>query len=257
MGLRDRLKNRVHRLTGGSSAVDLPRAARREGLAAPPPSPAAQEHAARRAAADKAAAEKAAADKAAADKAAAEKAAADKAAAEKAAADKAAADKAAADKAAAEKAAAEKAAADKAAADKAAADKAAAEKAAADNTYASDYATTDAPVRNAHHRDSFETTAAAMAVAVHDADTGRWLEFSCEPGEYVLDAADRAGLELPYSCRSGGCLSCAARIVEGAAEMGEQYVLEDEHLAQGFFLLCCTSVTAPSRFLGNQEDAIQ
>ncbi|RME20577.1 MAG: ferredoxin [Deltaproteobacteria bacterium] len=90
-----------------------------------------------------------------------------------------------------------------------------------------------------------------------DAELDRWLEFTCEPGETVLDAAERAGLALPYSCRSGGCLSCAARIIEGSAEMDEQYVLEEEHIARGFMLLCCTTVTSPARFLGNQEHEVE
>ena len=32
---------------------------------------------------------------------------------------------------------------------------------------------------------------------------------------YILDAADDAGIDLPYSCRSGTCSSCAAKIVSG------------------------------------------
>lgn len=123
--------------------------------------------------------------------------------------------------------------------------------------FVSDVATSDAPARNAHYHQRFETTDAAVAVRVFDGQLQTWLEFLAEPGEYVLDAAERAGFELPYSCRSGGCLACAAKLVEGVAQLGEQYVLEDEHLADGFFLLCCTTVSAASSFLGDQEDAIK
>ena len=120
----------------------------------------------------------------------------------------------------------------------------------------SDYATDDAPVRNAHHAPVFESTEDGIPVSVHHLELDEVLEFTCEPGEFVLDAAERAGLDLPYSCRSGGCLVCAARRLEGETEMGEQYVLEEEHEAEGFTLLCCTTVAKPSRFLCHQEGEI-
>lgn len=40
--------------------------------------------------------------------------------------------------------------------------------------------------------------------------------FDCTPGQSVLDAALRAGIELPYSCRKGVCGSCAGSIAAGA-----------------------------------------
>ncbi len=73
----------------------------------------------------------------------------------------------------------------------------------------------------------------------------------------VLDAAERSGHELPYSCRSGGCLSCAARVLSGEAELGEQFVLEDEHIEQGFVLLCVTQVKGPASFRASQQDEIE
>lgn len=39
--------------------------------------------------------------------------------------------------------------------------------------------------------------------------------FSVAPGETVLEAAQRAGIALPYSCRAGVCGSCKAHLVEG------------------------------------------
>jgi len=38
------------------------------------------------------------------------------------------------------------------------------------------------------------------------------IAFPCEAGESVLDAAERAGYSLPYSCRKGICSTCEAEL---------------------------------------------
>jgi ring-1,2-phenylacetyl-CoA epoxidase subunit PaaE len=54
----------------------------------------------------------------------------------------------------------------------------------------------------------------------------------------VLEAAERAGLDLPFSCRSGICATCRARITAGAAVMTHNIALEPWETAAGF-VLCC------------------
>ncbi|MCC2677288.1 MAG: Ferredoxin--NAD(+) reductase-like protein [Ramlibacter sp.] len=44
---------------------------------------------------------------------------------------------------------------------------------------------------------------------------GTDLHFACEPGENILDAALKAGIEMPYSCRKGVCGNCAGGVVAG------------------------------------------
>ena len=56
--------------------------------------------------------------------------------------------------------------------------------------------------------------------------------------ESVLAAAERAGLELPYSCRSGVCSTCRVKVIEGAGTMAHNVALEDWELAAGFALAC-------------------
>jgi ring-1,2-phenylacetyl-CoA epoxidase subunit PaaE len=68
---------------------------------------------------------------------------------------------------------------------------------------------------------------------------GRRRTFPMAPGDVsVLDAAERAGLDLPFSCRSGICATCRARITDGAAVMTHNIALEPWETDAGF-VLCC------------------
>ena len=68
---------------------------------------------------------------------------------------------------------------------------------------------------------------------------GRRRSFPMSPSDpSVLAAAERAGLELPFSCRSGICATCRARITAGAAVMTHNIALERWETDAGF-VLCC------------------
>jgi ring-1,2-phenylacetyl-CoA epoxidase subunit PaaE len=56
--------------------------------------------------------------------------------------------------------------------------------------------------------------------------------------EVILDAAIRAGLELPFSCRAGVCSTCRTKLVRGEVEMEQNYALEDWEVEQGYVLAC-------------------
>jgi len=49
---------------------------------------------------------------------------------------------------------------------------------------------------------------------------GSDVTFPCEPGETVLDAAARNGIELPYSCRKGVCGNCRGQVLAGELAPG-------------------------------------
>ena len=65
-------------------------------------------------------------------------------------------------------------------------------------------------------------------------------QFRVEPSETVLDAALRSGHMIPYSCKSGSCGSCKARVISGSVGYGEYKgsILTDAEKAQGMALLC-------------------
>ncbi|MBS0364764.1 MAG: 2Fe-2S iron-sulfur cluster binding domain-containing protein [Proteobacteria bacterium] len=68
---------------------------------------------------------------------------------------------------------------------------------------------------------------------------GRRRSFSMSrDDETVLDAAQRAGIELPFSCRAGVCSTCRTKVTAGEVEMAQNYALEDWELEQGYVLAC-------------------
>ena len=76
---------------------------------------------------------------------------------------------------------------------------------------------------------------------------GRRRSFPMAPGDpSVLVAAERAGLELPFSCRSGICATCRTRIIEGAAVMTHNIALERWETDAGFLLCCQARPTTPT-----------
>ena len=56
--------------------------------------------------------------------------------------------------------------------------------------------------------------------------------------ESVLAAASRAGMDVPYSCRSGVCATCRAKLLHGRVRMDRNFALETEELAAGYVLTC-------------------
>ena len=56
--------------------------------------------------------------------------------------------------------------------------------------------------------------------------------------ESVLAAAGRAGMDVPYSCRSGVCATCRAKLLQGRVRMDRNFALENDELAAGYVLTC-------------------
>lgn len=54
----------------------------------------------------------------------------------------------------------------------------------------------------------------------------------------ILDAASTAGLEVPFSCTSGVCGTCRAKLVEGQVRMTRNFALDKAEVAGGFVLTC-------------------
>jgi NAD(P)H-flavin reductase/ferredoxin len=77
-----------------------------------------------------------------------------------------------------------------------------------------------------------------MTFTVSVADTD--FRFPCEPDESVLNAAQRAGLEIPFSCRKGVCGTCKGRVISGEVRAFTGDALSATERSAGQALFCNT-----------------
>lgn len=54
----------------------------------------------------------------------------------------------------------------------------------------------------------------------------------------LLDSLREAGVDLPYGCKYGGCITCAARLVDGEVDQRRQVALNNRQINDGYIILC-------------------
>ena len=54
----------------------------------------------------------------------------------------------------------------------------------------------------------------------------------------LLDSLREQGVDLPYGCKYGGCITCAAKLTSGKIDQRRQVALNNRQLNDGYIILC-------------------
>jgi ferredoxin len=64
------------------------------------------------------------------------------------------------------------------------------------------------------------------------------LEYEVDARRPLLDALREQGVDLPYGCKYGGCITCAAKLISGEVDQKRQVALNNRQISNGYIILC-------------------
>ena len=62
--------------------------------------------------------------------------------------------------------------------------------------------------------------------------------YEVDPRRPLLDSLRDQGVDLPYGCKYGGCITCAAKLTAGEVDQRRQVALNNRQLNDGYIILC-------------------
>ncbi|MDJ0612203.1 MAG: 2Fe-2S iron-sulfur cluster-binding protein [Rhizobiaceae bacterium] len=64
----------------------------------------------------------------------------------------------------------------------------------------------------------------------------------------LLESLRAQGVDLPYGCKYGGCITCAAKLIEGDVNQKAQVALNNRQINEGYVILCVARPVADCTF---------
>lgn len=62
--------------------------------------------------------------------------------------------------------------------------------------------------------------------------------YEVEARRPLLDTLREQGVDLPYGCKYGGCITCAAKLIDGKVDQRRQVALNNRQINDGYIILC-------------------